>query len=177
MANSKDDSHTLRERLDELPPELWEMIYDLTFTADAKVRLYSQLPERKDSERLTSAKLHELAQGYSKEIVTVNEIPYLLHVDRASRNKFARSFYGNPDSLFIVSRCSNPGVITHLKLVKNIHMGIDRWGGGIVDRYCRRAVVEWTGKSEHSICFLYPEDIEALLKKRAGIANSASAGL
>ncbi|GIZ41102.1 hypothetical protein CKM354_000441800 [Cercospora kikuchii] len=175
MANSSVDGCTLRERLDELAPELWKMIYDFTFTADTKVRLYNRDPGSKYGHGLTLAMFREATKAYSEEVVTINEIPHLLHVDRASREKFAQSFYGNPDSLFVVSLGSIPGENTHLKLVKDLRVGVGRYGDGVLDRYWRRVVVERTGRPEQSIPFIDCEDIEALLEERAAVADEQHA--
>lgn len=173
MANSNDDSHTLRERLDALPPELWEMIYDWTFTAGAKIRMYSWEPESQYFRRVTCAELHELAQGYSNDMVTVNEIPHLLHVDRASRKKFAESFYGNPNSRFVVSPSWIAQFPTHKKLVKNLHLDVGRWASGFYDRQWWRFIAQHVARYAQNISFISYKGIEALLEKSAGVTGEA----
>lgn len=174
MANPSDDSYALHERLDELPPELWHMIYDLTFTADAKIRLYCRESDAECTNPWSLAMYQGLAKIYPKELVTVNEISHLLHIDRASRNKFAESFYGNPDSLFVVPRRSAAGIKTYLKLVKNLHIGV-MWPGGRPNHWWRRDVAEWSERPERSIPFISYDKIVALLKERAGATCEARA--
>lgn len=166
MANPDDNGCTLRQGLDKLPPELEEMIYDFTFTADAKIRMYSREPGRRGI-ALTRARLHELAQGYSKEIVTVNDMPCLLHVDRASRKKFAESFYGNPNSLFIFSHYRLPVAKAHLKLVNDLRIGVQIFVG-VPSRRERRSFARYTQRNAESIPFIGCKEIETLLRERAG---------
>lgn len=178
MADSNEDSRTLRERLDELPPELWEMIYDFTFTAEERIRLYgwhSQSQCQLDSDYLISnAELHKIADVHSKKIVTVNEVPHLFHVDRASRKKYAESFYGNPSSVFVITLGWTPKRLAHLRLVKNLRMSCGR-GRGVLYRMHRRRTAEYLGTSEQSISFITYKEIEALLEKRAGVTGEACA--
>ncbi|KAF2216975.1 hypothetical protein CERZMDRAFT_93040 [Cercospora zeae-maydis SCOH1-5] len=64
----------LRDRMMALPQELFDEIYNLTFTADKQVR------------HITNA--------------LSGRPPHLLHVDRHSRKKFAASYYRNTTFLF-----------------------------------------------------------------------------
>ncbi|USW57217.1 hypothetical protein Slin15195_G105360 [Septoria linicola] len=80
---------TLRERLEDLPPELYDEIYSLTFTADRSFRIYA-------------SPWHKVHQGWlsvsanASSRVTINEkVSHLFHVDRASRKKFSASYWGN----------------------------------------------------------------------------------
>ncbi|PPJ60190.1 hypothetical protein CBER1_10118 [Cercospora berteroae] len=178
LMNVGGDSYTLRERLEALPQELYDMIYDFTFTAEAKIRLYgwhSQSQCQLDSNYLISnAELHKIADVYSKKIVTVDEIPHLFHVDRASRKKYAESFYGNPSSVFVISLGWTPKRLAHLRLVKNLRVSCGR-GRGVLHRMRRRRTAEYLGTSEQSISFISYQGIEALLEKRAGVTGEACA--
>ncbi|KAI5363157.1 hypothetical protein Slin14017_G068380 [Septoria linicola] len=80
---------TLRERLEDLPPELYDEIYSLTFTADRSFRIYA-------------SPWHKVHQGWlsvsanASSRVTINEkVSHLFHGDRASRKKFSASYWGN----------------------------------------------------------------------------------
>ncbi|CAK1358716.1 unnamed protein product [Cercospora beticola] len=117
-----------------------------------------------------------LTKPYSEQFVTVNETSHLFHVDRASRKKFAQSYYGNPGSIFILCRNWIPEDKTHLKLIKDLRLGVPvpttssplgiGWAGWMM---------ECTEVFEGSITFMNGETIETLLKERAGIANSPCA--
>ncbi|CAK1358704.1 unnamed protein product [Cercospora beticola] len=87
---------TMRSRLQDLPQELYNEIYDFTFTADAKIRVSISL----DS---TMPSAEWIAKRYPSHLVGVNEqLPDLSRVDRHSRQKFLKSYFGNPDSMFVV---------------------------------------------------------------------------
>lgn len=68
-------SKSLPELVQALPRELYDEIYDLTFTAEANTTV---VLDRKDS----------------------NPFPNLLHVDRSSRSVFAKSYYANTTFTF-----------------------------------------------------------------------------
>ncbi|PPJ60199.1 hypothetical protein CBER1_10124 [Cercospora berteroae] len=95
-ATNGTNSLELRNHLECLPQELYNYIYDLTFTADAKVRLYARKYEIKYLE------LDHLQKTFSERAVTINEPPPdLLHVNRHSRTKFASSYFGQ-ESIFVI---------------------------------------------------------------------------
>ncbi|GIZ41113.1 hypothetical protein CKM354_000442900 [Cercospora kikuchii] len=86
----------MRSRLQDLPQELYNGIYDLTFTADAKIRV--SIPP--DS---TMPSAGWIARRYPSHLVGVNEpIPDLSRVDRHSRQQFLESYFGNPNSMFVI---------------------------------------------------------------------------
>jgi hypothetical protein len=62
----------LQERLAGLPQELFEYIYDLTFTSDERIQ--------------------SIYEGYRP--------PSILQVDRSTRETFAETFYGREDAIF-----------------------------------------------------------------------------
>ncbi|CAK1358709.1 unnamed protein product [Cercospora beticola] len=117
-ASNGTNSLELRNHLEGLPQELYNYIYDLTFTAEAKVRLYAK---KADIERL---QLDELLENFSERAVTINEkVPRLLHVDRSSRTKFATSYFGG-DSIFVVVGPARYNICfsqSHLELVRVPH--------------------------------------------------------
>lgn len=100
-SSSNDDSRAslkLRALIDSLPQELYDEIYDLAFTAEPKIRIYSG----KDIDEDLVLGFAELERASLQRVVKLNEaIPRLLHVDRASRKKFAESYFGHPDSTFV----------------------------------------------------------------------------
>ncbi|PIA89260.1 hypothetical protein CB0940_06720 [Cercospora beticola] len=161
----------LRERLENLPQELYNYIYDLTFTAEAKIRIYTYDEDR----GRVPAQLRDAMKHYSKRVVTVHERPpHLLHVDRASRQNFAKSFYGNPDSIFIFSvGCSFPARDNpFISLMKDVRLVL--WCNSTVpSRYGRKRIAKWAGISTESIGLIFYKDIPALVKKRIGGVEKA----
>lgn len=86
----------MRSRLQVLPQELYDEIYDLTFTADAKIRVSI-------SSDSTMPSAGWIARRYPSHLVGVNEqLPDLSRVDRHSRQQFLESYFGNPDSMFVI---------------------------------------------------------------------------
>lgn len=117
-ASNGTNSDELRKHLESLPQELYNYIYDLTFTADAKVRLYAR---KHQSWRL---ELDWLPETCSEQVVTINEkMPHLFRVDRSSRTKFAASYFGG-ESVFVVvgpARYSPCFSQSHLDLIRIPH--------------------------------------------------------
>ncbi|GIZ41110.1 hypothetical protein CKM354_000442600 [Cercospora kikuchii] len=96
MARMNDiDSMALRGLLNTLPPELYNEIYNLTFTAERKIHLLSQ------NTGGTEENHQELVQEHS--FTTLNtRLPQLFHVDRASRAQFADSYFATSGSIFVL---------------------------------------------------------------------------
>ncbi|GIZ41106.1 hypothetical protein CKM354_000442200 [Cercospora kikuchii] len=86
-----DDSLKLSALIERLPQELQDIIYDMTFTADAKVHIYI---ENRD---LRLSMLDELVEKCSSSAVEIDKkiLPHLLWVNRHSRQKFASSYFGH----------------------------------------------------------------------------------
>ncbi|KAK4494277.1 hypothetical protein PRZ48_014575 [Zasmidium cellare] len=80
----------LRLHLEGLPQELYDQIYDLTFTAQPGIRYASKPPKGASEEGLAVRPLHIAPDHVG-----------LLHVDRHSRDKFARSYYGGEGAVFV----------------------------------------------------------------------------
>ncbi|GIZ41108.1 hypothetical protein CKM354_000442400 [Cercospora kikuchii] len=114
-ASNGTDSLELRSHLESLPQELYDYIYDLTFTADAKVRVYAR------NHQIWLLELDWLSEAYSEQVVTINEKPpHLLHVDRSSRTKFAASYFGGA-SIFVVV-----GPVRYRTRFSQSHLGLIR---------------------------------------------------
>ncbi|CAK1358707.1 unnamed protein product [Cercospora beticola] len=97
-SSNNGDSLDLRRHIENLPQELYDRIYDLTFTATPKVRVYCMCADTREYLRLD----RQIAVFSAKLNISVNEkLPHLLHVDRCSREKFAKSYFGHPGSIFI----------------------------------------------------------------------------
>lgn len=84
------ESPSLGSLLQTLPRELYDAIYHLTFAAEPGIHYVNKAP-----------------QGASEEgrqlrpLFTAPDSVKLLHVDRDSRAKFARSYYGGEGAVFI----------------------------------------------------------------------------
>ncbi|CAK1365435.1 hypothetical protein CB0940_10037 [Cercospora beticola] len=89
--------HALRKSLLNLPQELHDRIYDLTFTTAPKIRIYK--PGHGDLVRQVLAELHE--KSPSNIVVFDERLPHLLHVSRASRELFAKSYFGGDGAVFV----------------------------------------------------------------------------
>lgn len=76
MATDRDAA--FRQRVRNLPQELLEEVYHWTFTASPGVRVFAISP-----------------RPNTKAIATTIPFPSALHVSRASREMFARSYYGS----------------------------------------------------------------------------------
>ncbi|WPB02626.1 uncharacterized protein RHO25_007262 [Cercospora beticola] len=96
MAEVKEiDSMALRALLHTLPPELYNEIYNLTFTAEKRIHLLTR------NTGSTKENLQELLQGYN--FATLNaKLPHLFQVDRASRIQFADSYFATSGSIFVL---------------------------------------------------------------------------
>ncbi|GIZ41103.1 hypothetical protein CKM354_000441900 [Cercospora kikuchii] len=161
----------LRERLENLPQELYDYIYDLTFTAEAKIRIYSH----ENSYGPTSSMLSNATKHYSQQAVEVNERPpHLLHVDRASRQKFAKSFYGNPDSTFIFSTGHFPvREKPFMGLMQDIRLIV--WNDyGALNSHKQGRIAKWAGLSTEDVDLISYMNIPALLNKRLGVVEEAT---
>ncbi|PPJ60201.1 hypothetical protein CBER1_10122 [Cercospora berteroae] len=90
----------LRDHLEGLPQELYHYIYDLTFTAGRKRCIYVPW---------TFTGKYDRGPG----MLSINEkLPHLLHVDRRSRKKFARMYFGDPKSILVI----------HGGAIRNVHI-------------------------------------------------------
>lgn len=81
----------VRARLDKLPQELYDKIYDFTFSAEPGNRYLDCFVD--PSYRPSKDGMRPLFQK--------PDSIHLLHVDRASRKQFARSYYGGSGAVFI----------------------------------------------------------------------------
>ncbi|KAK4494841.1 hypothetical protein PRZ48_014197 [Zasmidium cellare] len=102
----KDDSNDrLAARVQSLPQELYDEIYKLTFTAAPGPRYPAKTIFMKPTHG-AEREIH--GQKRPIELVTRqfhgHDAIALLQVDQASREKFARSYYGGPDALFMFNR-------------------------------------------------------------------------
>ncbi|PPJ60197.1 hypothetical protein CBER1_10126 [Cercospora berteroae] len=96
MAKINDiDIMALRGLLDTLPPELYNEIYDLTFTAEKRIHLLTR------NTGGTEENLQELVQDYSFTSLNTR-LPHLFHIDRASRAQFADSYFATSGSIFVI---------------------------------------------------------------------------
>lgn len=133
------DVQALRRGLATLPPELWLEIYEIVFTARSGVYRLNN-PGYLDPARLMSSN------------ATPRENWKLLHVDRASRALFAKSYYAQ-DAVFEDPLCFSacfPGTKiyewletlppTHLAFIKKIVVVFDN-GYSISDWKCEYRVL------------------------------------
>ncbi|KAF2166121.1 hypothetical protein M409DRAFT_55459 [Zasmidium cellare ATCC 36951] len=84
------ESVPLRPLLEKLPQELYDCIYDLTFTTQPGIRYTSKPPKGASEEGRIARPLYIAPDNVG-----------LLHVDRHSRDKFARSYYGGEGAVFV----------------------------------------------------------------------------
>ncbi|CAK1358700.1 unnamed protein product [Cercospora beticola] len=84
-----EDTTALRERLEGLPQELYNEIYNLTFTAASKIRFSYELRFREEEPSIEGAD-----SSIETRIVRNRLFSHLMHVDRASRTQFAKSHFG-----------------------------------------------------------------------------------
>ncbi|PPJ60198.1 hypothetical protein CBER1_10125 [Cercospora berteroae] len=92
--SNKCDSLELRDHLESLPQELYNLIYHLTFTLDAKIRIYAS------KTTVEAEGLENLVAKHSEHVVLNEPLPNVLWVDRCSRKNFAASFFQG-DSIFV----------------------------------------------------------------------------
>lgn len=89
---SSDDTLALRTRLEtQLPAEIYNIIYDLTFTADPAIHLYGCATHCPSIDGPATAA--KLASDY-KHVLLNKRLPHLMHVDPISRRQFAASIFG-----------------------------------------------------------------------------------
>ena len=110
----KDNSLALRARLEALPPELCEMIYDFTFTSSAATRMETSPDYEFSKDLVVASKLHF---GEAHRNTLNARLPHLLHVDRQSRLQFAKSYYGSSDYV-VYGYCH---MIELLKIISQQH--------------------------------------------------------
>ena len=128
-----DDSLALCTKLMTLPQELYDEIYDLTFTASAASDMYT-LPKHSQ----TRPAVFKLQQKGIKYTTLKISMLHLLHVDRESRTKYAKSFYSL--SRFVVCGYSQTVHLfdaiapEHRPLVRS--MCILHTDGVFMERYC-----------------------------------------
>lgn len=82
----------LRARLQKLPQELYDEIYDLTFTAKPGIRYTDRFYHQPEKFRPRNP----------RPLFRKPDSVHLLHVNRASRLQFARSYYGGDGAVFAV---------------------------------------------------------------------------
>ncbi|GIZ41109.1 hypothetical protein CKM354_000442500 [Cercospora kikuchii] len=84
--SDKCDALELRDHLENLPQALYDCIYDLTFTTDAKIRIYAS------RSTISNNGLEYLVAKHTDQVAVLNEpLSHLLWVCRSSRKKFASS--------------------------------------------------------------------------------------
>ncbi|CAK1358714.1 unnamed protein product [Cercospora beticola] len=157
----------LRERLESLPQELYNHVYDLTFTANPRIRIYG-------FSRWARLYLCVAVYRYaiSGRVITLDErLPSMFRVDRASRRKFAKSYFGGEDSTFIF--CGRFGTRTCFKampdyraLISNLlwscEQPIPAMEGSTLAQYYR---AWWLDESPKNFKFLSYDEIESLVRK------------
>lgn len=95
---TEEDTAALRDHLESLPQELYDMIYDLTFTANPEIRVvYLESDPPAGDEDPTS----KLGPEGSKHVSRNRAFSHLLHVNRRTRARYAQSHFGR-ESLIIV---------------------------------------------------------------------------
>lgn len=94
----------LRELLETLPQEIYNDIYDLTFTAEPGVRDLGYI-----SRRVPLGGPYGRPKDAGKPFLG-SDNRGLLQVDRASREKFAQSYYGGEDAVFVAQSGITAGV-------------------------------------------------------------------
>ncbi|PPJ60203.1 hypothetical protein CBER1_10120 [Cercospora berteroae] len=170
----------LRERLESLPQELYNHIYDLTFTANPRIRIYGI--SRWARFYLTSSVLPNTISG---RVVAFDErLPNMFRVDRASRRKFAKSYFSGEDSTFIfcVGYCTRDcleGMSYHRLLIKNVLWSCEPTQpvpSTQASKLAKHYHSWWLEKSPKTFKFITYDEIEALVKKRAGIADEGDKG-
>ncbi|PPJ60196.1 hypothetical protein CBER1_10127 [Cercospora berteroae] len=111
------DSLILRDLLESLPQELYDYVYKLTFTAEKKIHVYT------NSKAEIDTTLAALVQKLQTPTITLNEsFPHLLHVDQASREHFATSYFGTSGSIFIKPLANTP--VTKLSVITAEHFAL-----------------------------------------------------
>ncbi|GIZ41117.1 hypothetical protein CKM354_000443300 [Cercospora kikuchii] len=145
QAGNIDNVVGLQKGLARLPQELYDQVYDLTFTANAAVRMFFDEAVYKDRGALnmfSSGSTFGPAGQLHKHLSGVQQPRrYLMHVDRASRLKYARSFYGQ-DSIIVV--CGASGLTTLLGKMHCDHVPLlrvyvrDTWGNEVDEAHAKR---------------------------------------
>lgn len=140
-----DDVVGLQKGLARLPQELYDQVCDLTFTANAAVRMFFDEAVYKDRgalNMLSSGSTFGPAGQLHKHVSGVQQPAWrLMHVDRASRLKYARSFYGQ-DSIVVV--CGSSGLATLLGKMHCDHVPLlrvyvrDTWGNEVEEPQAKR---------------------------------------
>ncbi|GIZ41105.1 hypothetical protein CKM354_000442100 [Cercospora kikuchii] len=154
----------LRQHLNKLPQELYDEIYDLTFTAESRIRVYTQDGSWLASLRRPSPGVFsdrdatfpgEFPPGFpvpskdiSKRDIILNEqLPPILQANRADRNAFSLTFFGERDSDWEISESAKipisalDRIITFNEFSPLLH----------VDRASRQKFAESFFGNKHSI--------------------------
>ncbi|CAK1358701.1 unnamed protein product [Cercospora beticola] len=106
---TEEDTAALRDHLENVPQELYDMIYDMTFTAEPEVRVIYPENVRPVGDQDPTGKLKP---GRSIHVSRNQAFSHLLHVDRRTRARYAQSHFGQW-SLMIVF-----GIVMLDRLVK-----------------------------------------------------------
>lgn len=99
MSEHAFDVETLRHGLVSLPQEVWDSIYNAVFTAPFGI--YYPAKSKASKPDLDALKI--------KGTYHRNDLG-LLHIDRASRELYAESYYGQGNTFVFVTRIDGPGV-------------------------------------------------------------------
>ncbi|PIA89259.1 hypothetical protein CB0940_06725 [Cercospora beticola] len=125
--DSSDGTISLRNSLEGLRQELYDEIYRLTFTADAKVRVYTDEPTNLRYAIAMEYAPHPIygPGAPQHKHMTRDERPpaNLMAVSRRSRLQFAKSFFGQ-DSIIVL--CGEYGVRELYKFIAPEHMPLLR---------------------------------------------------
>lgn len=90
MANRPPRS--LRDLMQTLPQELYDEIFDMTFTADAGVRKLNTATKKRVLGKFSSGSTGWRDLYFYSNVAAA--FPAVLHVNRSTRAQFAKSYYG-----------------------------------------------------------------------------------
>ncbi|PPJ60187.1 hypothetical protein CBER1_10131 [Cercospora berteroae] len=145
-----DDVAALQTGLARLPQELYDLIYDLTFTANAAVRMFFKDRGADEDDYIIPRVSSDGPLGFLPCHTTRNQrLPRnLTQMDRTSRFKYARSFYGQ-NSIIVV--CGHLGLTKLLSTMQSDHVPLlrvyfrDLWGVEPNEARSRRVWVHLKG--------------------------------
>lgn len=125
--HSSNGTPALRDSLETLPQELYDEIYRLTFTANPKVRVYTDEPRNQRYAIAMKYACHPVygPGAHQYKHMTRDERPpaNLMAVSRSSRLQFAKSFFGQ-NSIIVI--CGPFGTRELLRVVAPEHVPLLR---------------------------------------------------